>query len=289
VTRGCKTYRGHTSGNAARRSACAATMLFLGMAPMLGQALPSKTPLAFEVASVKPAVDGMGGVMGGCHGVDSIYAPSQKAGAPSPGRCVIANARLSHLINIAWDLRSMALLKSGPDWIARGDERFNVVAKAEEPGKATEEQLLSMLQTLLIERFQLKFHRETTEMPGFALMRAKTGTKLRESESQEARVTFSGEKSVAIKKPAPGRPLSLNARGYSMPMLVNLLSRVAERGPGIDKTGLDGVYDFTLSWDEDAGPSLSTALREQLGLRMESEKVPVSLFVVDSAQRPSGN
>jgi uncharacterized protein (TIGR03435 family) len=258
-------------------------VLFLGMAPMLAQA-----PLAFEVASVKPAVDGINGVTGSCHGIDSIYGPNQKADAPSPGRCVIANARLSHLIDIAWDLRSMALLKSGQDWIARGDERFNIVAKAEEPGKATEEQLLTMLQTLLIERFQLKFHRETTEMPGFALTRAKTGAKLRESKSEKAGVTFSGE-GVAIKKPTPGRPLSLKARGYSMAMLVNLLSRVAERGPGIDKTGLDGVYDFTLSWDEDAGPSLSTALREQLGLRMESEKVPVSLFVIDSAQRPAEN
>jgi uncharacterized protein (TIGR03435 family) len=228
--------------NAARRSACATTCLFLGMAPMLAQA-----PLAFEVASVKPAVDGIKGVKGSCHGVDSIYAPNQKADAPSPGRCEIANARLSHLINIAWDLRSMALLKSGPDWIARGDERFNVLAKAEEPGKATEEQLLTMLQTLLIDRFQLKFHRETTEMPGFALVRAKNGTKLRESKSQEVGITLGGG-TGAIKKPTPGRPISFKARRYSMAMLVNLLSRVAERGPGIDKTGLEGVYDFTLSW-----------------------------------------
>lgn len=74
-----------------------------------------------------------------------------------------------------------------------------------------------------------------------------------------------------------------------MAMLVSLLSRVAERGPGVDKTGLEGVYDFTLSWDEEAGPSLTTALREQLGLRMESQKVRVSFFVVDSAQRPAEN
>jgi uncharacterized protein (TIGR03435 family) len=103
------------------------------------------------------------------------------------------------------------------------------------------------------------------------------------------RVSLSAVKKVSPQKPTPGPPPSLKARRYSMVMLVNLLSGVAERGPGIDKTRLDGVYDFTLSWDEDAGPSLSTALREQLGLRMESEKVPVSLFVVDSAQPPAGN
>ena len=102
-------------------------------------------------------------------------------------------------------------------------------------------------------------------------------------------MTFSAGKGAAIKKPTPGRPISLKARGYSMAMLVSLLSRVAERGPGVDKTGLEGVYDFTLSWDEEAGPSLTTALREQLGLRMESQKVRVSFFVVDSAQRPAEN
>lgn len=258
-------------------------LMSLCLAPLLAQ-----SPPAFEVASVKPAVDGPNGVKGSCHGVDSIYAPNQKAEAPSPGRCEITNARLSHLIDIAWDLRSMAMLKSGPDWIARGEERFNVVAKAEDPGKATEAQLLIMLQTLLIDRFQLKFHRETTDMPGFALTKAKNGAKLRESKSQEAVIAYGSGKD-AVRKPEPGRPISVKARRCSIAMLVNLLSRVAERGPGIDKTGLDGVYDFTLSWDEDAGPSLSTALREQLGLRMESAKVPVSFFVVDSAQRPSEN
>jgi uncharacterized protein (TIGR03435 family) len=268
---------------AGRISACATAWLFLGMAPMLAQ-----TPLAFEVASVKPAVDGIHGVKGGCHGIDSIFTPEQKADAPSPGRCVITDARLSHLIDRAWDLRSAALIKSGPDWIARGDERFNIVAKAEDPAKATEQQLLTMLQTLLVDRFQLKFHRETTEMAGFALMAAKTGTKLQESKSEEVGLAF-GVGGGDQAKPVPGQPRTIKARRYSMSMLVNLLYGLAERGPGIDKTGLDGVYDFTLSWDEDAGPSLSTALREQLGLRMESEKVPVSLFVVDSAQRPSGN
>jgi uncharacterized protein (TIGR03435 family) len=60
-------------------------------------------------------------------------------------------------------------------------------------------------------------------------------------------------------------------------------------GPGIDKTGLQGLYDFTLMWDDDAGPTLDVALREQLGLKLESQKVPVSYFVIDPAKRPSAN
>ena len=61
-------------------------------------------------------------------------------------------------------------------------------------------------------------------------------------------------------------------------------------GTVLDKTGLTGSYDFELSWDEEAGPSLSTALREQLGLRLEPQKdVPGSFFIVDSAQKPEAN
>jgi uncharacterized protein (TIGR03435 family) len=71
-------------------------------------------------------------------------------------------------------------------------------------------------------------------------------------------------------------------------MLVSVLSGV-RYGPGLDKTGLIGEYDFILTWDENAGPDLSTALREQLGLRLDAVKVPTSTFVVDSAQKPAAN
>jgi uncharacterized protein (TIGR03435 family) len=87
-----------------------------------------------------------------------------------------------------------------------------------------------------------------------------------------------------------GQPVALTARKYSMPMLADFLSGIGGHGPVIDKTGLQGVYDFALSWDEDSGPDLLTALREQLGLQFESQrKVPVAFFVVDSAQKPAEN
>jgi uncharacterized protein (TIGR03435 family) len=253
-----------------------------------GQPAPAPSPLAFEAASVKMAAVGSNGVKGGCRGVDSVYSLSQQAQAPPLGRCVITDARLSHLIGIAWGV-SMVNLKTTPDWIQRGDLRFNIEAKAENPAGVTEKQLLTMLQNLLAERFQLKFHYDSRETPGFALAVAKDGPKLATSTSDEPRLWFTGPGGELLPKPSPGQPSSITARKCSMSMLVNLLSGIGGHGPGIDKTGLSGEYDFHLSWDEDAGPALSTALREQLGLRLDIEKVPVSTFIVDSAQKPDAN
>src|SRR6185369_11538191 len=99
---------------------------------------PGQSPLEFEVASVKPSALSANGVHGGCHGIDSIYTPGQAQAAPPLGRCVIGDARLSHLVSTAWRIQTMDLIKSGPDWIAGGDERFNVEAKAERPTETTE-------------------------------------------------------------------------------------------------------------------------------------------------------
>jgi uncharacterized protein (TIGR03435 family) len=250
--------------------------------PALGQS-PQQLP-SFEVASIKPSPQSPNGVHGGCHGIDSLYTPGQATAAPPLGRCVIGDARLSHLVNIAWQMQGMQLIKSGPEWIASGDERFNVEAKADNPTTVTEKQLLAMLQTLLIDRFQMKFHREPTEVSGFALTIAKNGPRLQDSKSQDPDFNF-GEQG----KPMRGQPVTFHARRISIQRLVDLLSTFGGRGPGVDKTGLTGTYDFTLKWDDDAGPTLDVALREQLGLRMESQKVPVSYFVIDSAQRPAAN
>jgi uncharacterized protein (TIGR03435 family) len=265
-----------------------AGFVLLGMltAP-LGMAQIAAAPLAFEVASVKVAPPGRNGVRGGCHGIDSVYGPQQRAEAPPLGRCVITDARLSHLIGIAYGV-SMLNLKTGPDWIQRGDLRFDVQAQADDPSKTTEQQLLTMLQNMLVERFNLKFHHETTQTAGFALLVAKNGSKLQPSRSDDTRLSFTGPKGEVV-KPLPDQPVSMTARKVSIPALLDLLSAVGGHGPGIDRTGLTGEYDFKLAWDEATGPDLSTALREQLGLRMEAEKVPVSTFTVDSAEKPSAN
>src|SRR5262249_27681074 len=153
-------------------------------------------------------------------------------------------------------------------------------AKAESPRTATEEQLLHMLQALLIERFQLKFHRENIQQSGFALAVGRKGSKLQKSTSEESGMVSAGG------KPSRGRPISITFRKCTMASLATMLSNVGP-GPVVDKTALPGEYDFTLSWDERDGPSLFSAVDEQLGLRLEAQKVQVSMFVVDSAQKPS--
>jgi uncharacterized protein (TIGR03435 family) len=251
------------------------TLIFAGLA----YAQP-----AFEVASLKPSNPENNGVRGGCHGIDSVYTgANERASAPPLGRCVITGGRLSHMIRIAFRIPSMGYIMGGPEELMSGPLRYSVDAKAEDPTKATEEQLLQMLQGLLIERFQLKFHRESKDMPGYTLVVAKNGPKLQASKSEDSGFSFG-----AAGKPGREDPVCITARKWSTSALADLLTQMG-RGPAIDKTGLTGEYDFKLCWNDAEGPSLFSALQEQLGLKFEPQKVPVSFFVVDSAQKPTEN
>src|SRR5262249_46078210 len=150
------------------------------------------------------------GVAGACHGIDTVSPFGPRTAVVPLGRCIITSARLSHLISIAWGIAAMDMIHSGPGWIAQGDERFDIEAKAEDPTNATEQRLLTMLQNLLIERFRLKFHREPVEMAGFALTVDAKGKKLEASTSQDASLAFANGQPKAM-----GGPLSMRARRYS--------------------------------------------------------------------------
>ena len=240
---------------------------------------------AFEVASLKPAnPESRGGVRGGCHGIDSVYAgANERATAPPLGRCVITDGRLSHMISIAFRIPSMMYISGGPEELMSGIPRYTVDAKVEDPTKATEEQLLKMLQGLLIERFNLKYHIETKEMPGYTLVVAKNGPKLKESKSEDSGFSWG-----ANGKPGREGPVCLTVQKWTASALANMITQMG-RGPAVDKTGLTGEYDFKLCWNDTDGPSLFSALQEQLGLKFEPQKVPVSFFIVDSAQKPTEN
>lgn len=244
--------------------------------------LCAQTP-GFEVASVKPSGSQGAGVRGGCHGIDSKYTPNEIASAPPLGRCVITDGRLGHFISTAWQLSAGENITGGPAWVTAGIDRFTIQAKAADPAMTTEAQLLEMLQNLLVERFKLKFHRQVKEEAGFALVAGKNGPKLDAAKGEDPVLDLGPEG-----KPRPGAPVNLAFRKYSMKQLAYILTAISGQ-PIVDQTGLTGDYDFKLSWDETNGPALTTAVQEQLGLKLEPKKVQVSLFVVDSAEKPEEN
>jgi len=253
-------------------------LALLGCAAVLAVAQIA-TP-SFEVASVRPSTTGINGVRGGCHGIDSKSAPGDYA-PPPLGRCVITDGRLSHMIAMAYQVTSIGHIKGAPDWVIGGGERFTIQAKAENPN-ATEAELWQMMRKLLEDRFKLKYHWETRELRGFALTIDKNGIKFQAAKGDRQESGFPNG------KPGPKEPIIFRARTFPIASLAQFLTQIGP-DPVTDETGLKGKYDLDLNWDETNGPSLSTALREQLGLRMEPRKITVQYFVFESAERPGEN
>jgi uncharacterized protein (TIGR03435 family) len=176
-----------------------------------------------------------------------------------------------------------------------------------------------MLQGLLEDRFKLKIHRETRELPVYALTIAKSGPRLRASKEGSC-TPVDLSHLTAQEQPAPlfcggtsftrnGDTRNVDGFGLSMATFAGttLSARLDLDRPVIDKTGLDGMFDIHLEFAADAptsgpagagpgvvptvdsGPSLFTALQEQLGLKLSPERGPVDVLVVDRIERPSGN
>jgi len=247
----------------------------------------SQKKLAFEVASVKPDKSGDQGMWI----------------RDSHGRFSAHGITLIVLIQNAYDVRRFQIT-GGPSWI--NSEKFDIEAKAgdAEPdaGALTEDERQAYrkrqalrLQSLLEERFQFRFHTITKEMPVYALVLNKGDAKIQAS------------KDPASKPMIQMRPGQLTARGITMPLLAanlsNLVSRVV-----LDRTGLTGAYDITLTWTPDRsesspfgeepkemappdtlGPSIFTAVQEQLGLKLKPDKGPVAILVIDHVEHPSEN
>jgi uncharacterized protein (TIGR03435 family) len=203
------------------------------------------------------------------------------------GALTFANASLSDCLKFAYGLVSDAQL-SGPDWIKSKDNRFDIVAQV--PNDMPREQLLAMLQSLLTERLNVAVHHESRELPYLALAIGKSGPKLREVPPDRA-----GSQGLSTAGHIAGSQMSMQT-------LALLISRF-ERQTVLDETGLKGLYDIKLEWAPDfpplvngaaaevpPGPSLFTAVQEQLGLKLESHKGPVDVLVVDHAdQIPAEN
>jgi uncharacterized protein (TIGR03435 family) len=252
----------------------------------------------FEVATIKPTTLQGAGVKSACHGIDSKFASRDLAATVPLGRCVISSGRLSHMIGVAYNIE-MDMLKGGPDWVAGGDDRYDLEAKAEDPATTTEAELLVMLQRLLADRFKLKFHRETKEVDGFELVIGKNGPKVRQAgpdEEERIALGVAGNQDIGEAKKAasegdkggaPPVPMMLSVQKVSMQRLAQLLQFFQRGGHIVDATNLKGFYDARLVVE--SGQAVNGPLQEQLGLKLEARKIPLEMFIVDFAEKPAAN
>jgi uncharacterized protein (TIGR03435 family) len=265
--------------------------LAVGVAALVMLAVPvhPQAPApTFEVASVKP---------------NTSASPNTNFGIQGD-RFTATNSTLRELIRITYQVRDLQIV-GAPDWIEA--ERFDVIAKASSPLKSGA--VPAEARQLLADRFQLRVHNETRELPIYALVVASRDGRLGPSiqavavdrcpeaiARAEARAR-SGQPPVP---PVPGQRMTcglgyntgvLTGGSISLAPLAQRLSPIAGRVV-VDRTGLTGKYDFDLKWAQDpsadaAGPSIFTALQEQLGLKLESARGPVEVLVIDHVERPT--
>jgi len=230
------------------------------------------------------------------------------------GRFTATNNTIRALILNAYGIfGSPHLLTGGPAWI--DSEAYDVDARAEPgvipanaPSGVLWEKTRLMLRKLLTDRFHLVIRRETKEAPLYEMVVAKNGSKLKESQRDCAA-------SVTACHGFSGNPTRLSGLGVDMADLALILSSYADR-PVVDKTGIQGVFDIRLQWNPFAGrvrpveevtrtpeaqtregaspdvaslPSLVTALEQQLGIKLESRKGLIEMYVIESVERPTGN
>jgi len=233
---------------------------------LLASGIASAPAQSFEVASVKVAP-----VLNG-----DLY--NINLGTVQHDTVTLTNASLADCIRFGYGLTSDSQL-SGPDWIKSKELRYDVVAKA--LPDTPREQVLRMMQALLAERFKLTLRPENRELAYYALVVAKGGPKMREATD------------TAASAPT-GVQGQLRIVSNRMPMstVATLLSRYM-RAFVVDQTGLKGSFEVKLVWtpddrpvaDDERGPSVFTALQEQLGLKLESRKGPMEVLVVDHAEK----
>jgi uncharacterized protein (TIGR03435 family) len=227
-------------------------------------ALGAIIPMAFEAASIKPAARPNSG--------DTNY-------HIATGSLTLENYSLRNCIVFAYGV-NRDQVAGVPKW---GDsDLYDIRAKAAGPAEGPELRL--MLQTLLAERFKLAVHRETRTVQGYALVAARNGLKIKPVDGG-GRPSMQSRGGVVTAK---ATPLAALARSLSF----------ALRTPVVDATEATGVFDFKLEWTPDdissaapespeIGPSLFTALQEQLGLRLEPRKLPLEIVAVDHAEKPA--
>jgi uncharacterized protein (TIGR03435 family) len=277
----------------------ATAVVAYGAAGSAQQADPVK-PLAFEAASVKPNASG----------------DWRRAMGPSPGgRFTATNVMTRDLIAYAYGISQDSVgfrIVGGPKWI--DEDRFDVNATV--TGTWTPQQMRQMMRTLITDRFRLVAHADTREMPTYTLVVVPNQPLLLRRSVVDEAVCQKRREAIQRREPVPppvpgappicgtGRtiPGTITAVGGSMTSLASALGPFVSRSV-VDRTQLAGLFDFELKWTPDTipqvpadapplnidpnGPSIFTALHEQLGLKLESTRGPVDVVVIDRVERPT--
>jgi bla regulator protein blaR1 len=271
------------------------------------QAAVATSDAAFEVASVKANKSGQ---------------PFVQVGMAPGGRFTATNVPLRQLILMAYQLQPFQI-EGAPAWITT--ERFDVVAKGSGPlapaAPGTPGPIQTMMKSLLADRFKLVARIEKKEMPIYALTLARNDGRLG-SQLKASTIDCTSVNAGRRGGPPPGppdfngpapqcgmmvRPGGVKAGGVPINQILQLLSQNAQRIV-VDRTGLTGTYDIDLTWTPEQipqgrgdappgapalppidpnGPSLFTALQEQLGLKLDSTRGPVDVLVVERVERPT--
>jgi uncharacterized protein (TIGR03435 family) len=235
---------------------------------------------AFEVATIKPSDPSRPGKVVTVRGADVIA----------------INNTLSDLIMLAYGLHSKQIINA-PGWIE--SEKFDITGRPDIQGQPSVAQIKAMMQKLLADRFQLKFHRDTKELSVYALEAAKGGPKFAKSERDP-------DSLPALFFRGPGTNLYVTNAG--MGEVAGLLQSTVLDRPVVDQTGLTEKYDFVLKWTPDPGqfiglggppaqptdpgdgpPDLFAAIQQQLGLKLSSTKASTDVIVIDHVEKPSEN
>ena len=237
---------------------------------------------AFEVATIKPSEPGRPGKLFTVRGPD----------------VVTINTTLADLITMPYDLHSRQIIGL-PSWAE--SDKYDITGRPEVPGQPSVVQLEIMIQKLVADRFQLKFHREKRELSVYAITVAKTGSKLTKSQADP-----NGLPGLFFGRAAPG--VSFNVRNATLSEVASVLQGSALDKQVVDQTGLSEKYDFTLKFTpdasqmtgfgpappaaaetDDAPPDVFTAFQQQLGLKLDSTKAPADVLVIDKVEKPSAN
>jgi uncharacterized protein (TIGR03435 family) len=240
------------------------------------------TAQSFEVISIKPSDPATNGT---------------RVGIAPGGIFQARGVTLKDLIQQAYDVRDFQI-SGGPAWMST--ERYDIEAKGNGPEVSEgdlikmndeqrnqfQQQMLGKLRTLMADRFQLRVHRENKEMPVYALVVSKNGPKIVKTGNN-----YTQERALSLRRSVAG---TMELTGVRAPLasLARQLSNQVGRLV-VDKTELKGNFDFKMTFAPDLadseGPSIFTALEEQMGLKLDAQRGPVEVIVIDGVEHASAN